>query len=68
MCEIAEALVVFYTLPIEDDDVELFGPGFKTFWVRCPSAKVLRTFAALSWRSLFVTHGFVVRLYACYIR
>ena len=32
MYEIAEELVVFYTLLMEDDDVELFGPVFKIFW------------------------------------
>ena len=33
ICEIAEELVVFYNLLTEDDDVELFGPGFKALWV-----------------------------------
>ena len=33
MYEIAEELVVFYTLLTEDDDVELFGHVFKIFRV-----------------------------------
>ena len=57
ICEFAEKLVVFFTLPMEeDDDVELFGLGLKIFRVLRPSAKVPRAFAALSWRVLFAIH------------
>ena len=68
VCDIAKELVVFFALPTEDDDVELFGPGFKTFRVRWPSAKVPRAFTVLSQHFLSVIHGVLVRLFPCSMR